>query len=57
MDPNDHLRVKMSDLPKLLVVEGPHGEEVPFEIKPKRDGIGVFLNKVPAPIWKFIKRK
>ena len=50
------LKVKMSELPVLLEVEGPNGEQIPYELKPARERIGVFLNKVSMPIRKLISR-
>lgn len=50
------LKVKMSELPLLLEVEVPNGEEI-YEIKPSRNRLGVFLNKVSLPLRNFISRK
>ena len=54
MNSDDPIRVRMSELPKLLELIGPNGETVPFELMPTKGRIGVFLNKVSKPLRKFI---
>jgi hypothetical protein len=56
MHQDNRLRVKMCELPLILEVEIPNGEEI-YEIKPTRNRLGVFLNKVSLPLRKFITRK
>ena len=56
MTAEKRLRVKMSELPLLLEVEGPNGEQVPYELKPAKDRIGAFLNKVSQPLRRALSR-
>lgn len=56
MSNDEPIRLKMSELPKLLELIGPNGETVPFELLPTKGRIGVFLNKVSKPIRKLISR-
>lgn len=56
MDYVKRLRIRIDELPAILEVEIPNGEEM-YEIKPTRNRLGVFLNKVSKPLRDFIKRK
>ena len=56
MNSNDPIKVRMSELPKLLELIGPNGETEHFEMMPTKGRIGVFLNKVSKPLRKFIGR-
>jgi hypothetical protein len=57
MKSDEPIRLKMSDLPKLLEVIGPNGETEPFEILPTKGRVGAFLNKVSKPLRKIINRR
>jgi len=56
MNSNDPIRVRMTELPRILELIGPNGETVPFELMPTKGRVGVFLNKVSKPLRKFIAR-
>ncbi len=55
--PSDELiRIRSSELPKILELVGPNGETEHFEMLPTKGRIGVFLNKVSKPLRKLINR-
>ena len=56
MKSDEPLRLKTSELPKVLELVGPNGETIPYELIPTKGRIGVFLNKVSKPLCKFIGR-
>lgn len=57
MQSNEPLRLKISELPKMLELVGPNGEIKLFELLPsKKDGFGVFTNKVSNQLRKLIGR-
>jgi hypothetical protein len=56
MKSDNPIRLKMSELPKILEVIGPNGETEPFEILPTKGRVGAFLNKVSKPLRKIINK-
>jgi hypothetical protein len=57
MGNDEPMRINMSELPKLLELIGPNGETKLFELLPsKKDGFGVFTNKVSKTLRKYIVR-
>ena len=57
MNKDEALRLKTSELPKILELVGPDGQTKVFELLlSKKDGFGVFINKVSTPLRKYFGR-
>ena len=54
MKSDEPLRVKSTELPKVLELIGPKGEIIPYMLVPKKKTIGVALNGVQTPLRKLI---
>jgi hypothetical protein len=50
------LRMKSTELPVLLELEATNGHIDYLEIRPSKNGIGAFINRVSKPIRKLIAR-
>lgn len=59
MSQEKRLKVKLSELPLLMDLEGPNGEQAHFQLLPKKKKgeIGMFLNAVPEHLSKHIQNK
>lgn len=56
MRKNEPIRLKLYELPRLLELVGPNGEIKCFQLMPsKKDGFGVFINKVSDSLLRYIR--